>query len=220
MKTKTSFLFLASAMAVLIACNSETSTDAATTTAEQVASSTDGTTYAVDTTSSKLEWFAAKQTGKHNGEFSIQDGNLVVNNGQLTGGTFDINIAALAVNDLQGEDKGKLEGHLKSPDFFQVDKFPEAKFEITKVTEADSSVVPTLPGATHLISGNLTLKDSTKNVTFPAKVSLDDSKVSAQADFVIDRTNWGLSYKGPNNPQDWFIKKEVNLKLDLVAERK
>ncbi|MES2645692.1 MAG: YceI family protein [Bacteroidota bacterium] len=220
MKTKSSLFFLASVMTVLIACNAETQTDKAETTEKQVAASSDGENYVVDTTASKLEWFAAKQTGKHNGEFSIQDGSLSVNNGQLTGGKFDINVAAIVVNDLQGEDKGKLEGHLKSPDFFQVEKFPGAKFEITKVEVADSSATSTMPGATHIISGNLTLKDSTKNVTFPAKVNLDDTKVSAQADFAIDRTDWGLNYKGPNNPQDWFIKKEVKLKLDLVASKK
>jgi len=201
-------LLLVSGTFLLTACNSGTETDKAATTEKQEAAGTEGSAYAVDTTASKLEWFAAKQTGKHNGAFLLNTGNLSVNNGQLTGGSFDINVAALAVNDLQGEDKGKLEGHLKSPDFFQVDKYPTARFEITKVEAADNAAATVLPGATHLISGNLTLKDSTKNVTFPAKVSVTDIKVSAQADFAIDRTEWGLNYKGPNNPQDWLLKKK------------
>ena len=213
-------LLLVSGAFLMTACNSGTSTDKAATTEKQEAASTTGTSYSVDTAASKLEWFATKQTGKHNGDFLINDGALSVDNGQLTGGSFDINVAALAVTDLQGEDKGKLEGHLKSPDFFQVDKYPTAKFEITKVVTADSAAALSLPGATHVISGNLTLRDSTKNVTFPAKVSFDNNKLSAKADFVIDRTDWGLNYKGPNNPQDWFIKKQVDLKLDLVAEKK
>ncbi len=74
--------------------------------------------------------------------------------------------------------------------------------------------------ATHTISGNLTLKDSTKNISFPAKVSLEGDKLIANADFNIDRTQWGLNYKGPNNPADWFIRKEVNLKLNIEATKK
>ena len=95
-------------------------------------------------------------------------------------------------------------------------KYPTAKFEITKVEPFDSTKEKSLlAGATHLISGNLTLKDSTKNVSFPAKVSVADNTLTAEADFNIDRTEWGMSYKGPNNPADWVIKKEVNLKLNI-----
>jgi len=213
-------ILLASGTLLVTACTSGPDANKAATTEKQEAAATDGTGYSVDTSASKLEWFATKQIGKHNGKFSINDGKLSVENGQLTGGSFDINVAELAVTDLQGEDKGKLEGHLKSPDFFQVDKYPTAKFEITKVEPADTSKPAALSGATHYISGNLTLKDSTKNVTFPAKVAIDDNKLSAQADFAIDRSEWGINYKGPNNPQDWLIKKEVTLKLDLVAEKK
>lgn len=217
---KRTLLLFASGILVLAACNSGSDADKAAVSEKQEAASTEGASYVVDTTTSKLEWYAAKQTGKHNGDFVLEDGTLAVNDGQLSGGVININVSGLAVNDLEGEDKGKLEGHLKSPDFFQVDKFPAAKFEITKVEATDSASTSTLAGATHIISGNLTLKDSTKNVTFPAKVSLDDNKLSAKADFVIDRTDWGINYKGPNNPQDWFIKKEVNLKLDVVASKK
>lgn len=212
-------ILLAAGAFLMTACTSAPDAGSATTTEKTAASAGTGASFTLDTTASKLEWYAAKQTGKHNGIFEIKDGKLMVDNGQLTGGSFDINVAALAVTDLEGEDKGKLEGHLKSPDFFQVDKYPDAKFEITKVEVADSSKAASLPGATHLVSGNLTLKDSTKNVTFPAKIAVENNKIEAQADFVIDRTDWGLNYKGPNNPQDWFIKKEVNLKLNLLASK-
>jgi polyisoprenoid-binding protein YceI len=74
--------------------------------------------------------------------------------------------------------------------------------------------------ATHTIKGNLTLKDSTKNISFPAKVSISNDKITAAADFNIDRTQWGMNYKGPNNPQDWFIRKEVNLKFAISASKK
>ena len=74
--------------------------------------------------------------------------------------------------------------------------------------------------ATHTIKGNLTLKDSTKNISFPAKVIVDNKSATATADFKIDRTQWGLNYKGPNNPADWVISKDVNIKLAIAATKK
>ncbi|MGZ5135945.1 MAG: YceI family protein, partial [Flavitalea sp.] len=62
--------------------------------------------------------------------------------------------------------------------------------------------------------------DSTKNIRFPARITIDDRSLTTKADFNIDRTMWGMNYKGPGNPQDWFISKEVNLKLDLTASKK
>jgi polyisoprenoid-binding protein YceI len=209
------------ALLFLAACTSAPDADSAKTNDKQEAAAVSGNTYSVDTTASQVEWVGTKQTGRHNGDFGINEGKLSVENGQLSGGNFVINVASLEVKDLEGEDKAKLEGHLKSPDFFQADKFPTALFEITSVEALDASKTSsTLPGATHLISGNLTLKDSTKNVTFPAIINVSENAVTAQADFNIDRTEWGISYKGPNNPQDWMIKKEVNLKVNLKAAQK
>jgi polyisoprenoid-binding protein YceI len=203
----------------LAACTSAPDADSAKTNNKQEAAALAGNTYQVDTAASEVEWVGTKQNGRHNGEFAINQGELSVKDGQLAAGNFEINVAALEVTDLEGEDKTKLEGHLKSPDFFQADKFPTAHFEITSVAPIDASTNSTLQGATHLISGNLTLKDSTKNVTFPAIVNVSEDAVTAKADFNIDRSEWGISYKGPNSPQDWMIKKEVNLKVNLVAEQ-
>jgi len=216
------FLILMTAGSLFLAsCGNAPEADKATTADKQEAAATTGSTFSIDTANSKIGWLGSKPTGQHNGTFALSDGSLAADNGTLTGGSFTINIASLKDLDLTGEDKAKLEGHLSSPDFFDVAKYPTAKFEITKVEAYDSTKgASLLPGATHFISGNLTLKDSTKNVTFPAKVSITDAGVDAAADFNIDRTEWGINYKGPNNPQDWVIKKEVNLKLDLKANKK
>jgi polyisoprenoid-binding protein YceI len=145
----------------------------------------------------------------------------MVNDNNLTGGNFTIDIASIKNNDLKPEDgKAKLEGHLKSADFFDAGKYPTAKFEITKVMPYVTDSASKMKDATHIISGNLTLKDSTKNISFPAKVTIDTRSLTAKADFNIDRTMWGMNYKGPGNPQDWVISKQVNLKLDLSASKK
>jgi polyisoprenoid-binding protein YceI len=172
----------------------------------------------IDPAASIVGWVGTKQTGQHNGTFKLSNGVLTLEDGSLKGGSFSIDVASLAVTDLTGEDKSKLEGHLKSPDFFEADRFPTARFEITSIAPYDAaSATSKLEGATHIISGNLTLKEVTKNISFPAKVNVAGNAVTAQADFNIDRTQWNMNYKGPNNPADWFIKKEVNLKLDIQA---
>jgi len=109
---------------------------------------------------------------------------------------------------MQGEFKGKLEGHLKSPDFFDVANFPEATFEITSVTAGAEA-------GTATISGNLTMRGVTKNITFPATVTeATETSVKASADFNVLREDWGLVYKGM---ADDLISKEFNLKVELVA---
>jgi polyisoprenoid-binding protein YceI len=212
------FLAMAAGTMMMVACQTAPEADQAATSEEQTAVAATGDTLSIDIAGSTVGWVGTKTGGQHNGTFGISNGFLTVADGNVTGGAFDIDVTSLSVLDLTGEDKGKLEGHLKSADFFLVDSFPTAKFEITNVAAFDSATQSSkLPGATHTISGNLTLRGQTNNVSFPAIVNIEGNKVTAVADFNIDRTNWGLVYKGPNNPADWFIAKEVNLKLDVKA---
>lgn len=208
---------------VFASCQSGPKTDSAETSEKQEAAATTGTSLSIDTAATRLEWHTAHKGGvePHTGTLSVTGGTLAVDNGAVTGGSFVVSTGSIRDIDLTDTAKrAMLEGHLKSPDFFDVAKYPTAKFEITKVETFDSTKVKSLlPGATHLISGNLTLKDSTKNVTFPAKVAVTADGASAEANFNIDRTEWGMNYKGPNNPQDWMIQKEVNLKLNLRAKK-
>ncbi len=212
---------MATGTLLIIACNSAPEADKAKTSEKQAIAATTGREYRVNTGASKIEWIGTKQNGEHHGTFHIKDGEIAVDKGDITAGSFSIDMSSISNTDQKGEQKQKLEEHLKSPDFFEVDKFPVAKFEITKVESYDSSKSESiLPDATHIISGNLTLKDITKNVTFPAKVNIDNNGLTAQADFNINRADWGINYKGPANPKDWLIKKQVNLKLDIRADKK
>jgi polyisoprenoid-binding protein YceI len=212
---------LFSTVAILAACNSSSDGQKATITESQTVQTADGTPYAIDSTTT-VTWTGFKPTGKHDGIFKVTEGTLLVKENALTGGSFDINILSLANLDMakDAENKGKLEGHLKSPDFFDAEKYPTAKFEITSVEPYTADSTSKIKDATHLIKGNLTLKDSTKNISFPAKVTIDANTAAASADFNIDRTLWGMNYKGPENPQDWIISKEVNIKLDVKATKK
>jgi polyisoprenoid-binding protein YceI len=208
------------ALLAFASCNSPEG-DKAETTDKQAVASAEGTSYSVDTTTT-ITWTGTKPGGSHVGTLKISEGSVMVKDNALTGGSFTINIASLTNKDLSVEDgKEKLVGHLKSPDFFDVAKYPTAKFEITAVENYTSDSTNTAgKDATHMVRGNLTLKDSTKNISFPARITVDANTLSAKANFNIDRTMWGMNYKGPNNPQDWFISKEVNLQLDLSATKK
>ena len=217
--TKQLFTLLAAGTLALGACNSGTDADSATTGEATTAAETTGEIYSVDTTS-VINFIGTKPNGQHNGTMPVSTGSLSVDNGQLTGGSFTVDVTRLAIHDLSGKEKNDLEGHLKSPDFFEIAKWPTSTFTITEVKPYDSSVIESkLPNPTHILSGNLTMRDSTLNVSFPASVNINGDNVSAQADFNIDRTRWGMNYKGPNNPADFFISKEVNIKVDLKATR-
>lgn len=212
-------LFLLSAGAIMmVSCQTAPDADKAATGDAKEATNTAGNAFIVDTTQSTIGWIGTKVGGQHNGTFSVSDGSLIVSDGSISGGNFTINMASVNVLDLTDDNKPKLEGHLKSPDFFAVEEFPTAKFEITEVKAFDSTTMTSkLAGATHFISGNLTMRGTTKNISFPAIVTIEGNAVSAKADFNIDRSEWGVNFKGPNNPADWVIAKEVNLQLDVKA---
>jgi polyisoprenoid-binding protein YceI len=117
--------------------------------------------------------------------------------------------------------QNKLKPHLLSGDFFDADKFGTAKFEITKVEPyaSDGKDTSIVAGANFSISGNLTLKETTKNITFPAKVDLDGSTLKAKGNFNIDRTQWKMNYGNDKTLGDKFISETVNIELDLEARK-
>ncbi len=162
----------------------------------------------VDTEQSTVHWTGRKVSGEHHGDVQIKSGTLAVEDGKLVGGSFVMDLTTIANHDLDGEYKGKLEGHLKSADFFDVDNHPEANFEITSVQDGAEA-------GTVTVSGNLTIRGVTKSITFDAQVQeASESAVKATADFNIAREDWGVNYAGQ---ADDLISKEINFKVTLVA---
>ncbi len=142
----------------------------------------------VDTNSSQIAWVGKKVTGQHNGTVNIKEGALEMEDGQVTGGSFVIDMTTIDVLDLEGEYKGKLMGHLRSDDFFSVEKFPTAKFVITSIDKSEAT------DATHFVAGDLTIKGITNKITFPANVTVKNGKANAKASFPLDRTKWQVKY--------------------------
>lgn len=213
-------LFIASIL-ILTNCDNPPKGDNATITEEQKASEATGQTFAVDTANSKVRFIGYGVGKNHPGNFKVLSGTVSVANNQITGGTFEIDIRSLKVEE-QGEMfQSKLKPHLLSGDFFDAEKFGTAKFEITGIEpyKADSKDTSIVEGANFNVSGNLTLKGETKNITFPARIELDDNILKGKADFDIDRTQWKMNYGNDKTLGDKFISETVNVELDLQAKK-
>jgi len=118
----------------------------------------------------------------------------------------------------------KLQGHLQSDDFFDVAQYPTATFEITDIkpydgqaTTEDGKTNEKAANATHFVSGNLTLKGVTKNISFPAAMKASESAAKARANFNIDRTLWGLTYGNDKSLGDRFINPQVNIQFEVMT---
>ena len=222
-KMKTLHAGLAFLAIALASCDNAPKGDNATITEEQkTAAPASGAEFVVDTADSKVR-FTGYGVGKsHPGKFRIASGNVKVTDNRVTAGEFVIDIRSLDVEQKESMFQEKLKPHLLSGDFFDAEKFGTARFEITgsepyEPGDKDSSIVK---GANLNISGNLTLKGETRNVTFPAKVDLDDNTLKGKADFDIDRTQWKMNYGNDKTLGDKFISEKVNIELDLKATKK
>lgn len=220
---------LIAAMFLFAACADAPESDKAETTEAKEENTTQGTSYKVDTTASKVEWVATKVSAYHTGTLNVKSGEVIVQDGNITGGNFVLDMNSIVVSGPPGSDakaNEKLLGHLKSADFFDVAANPEATFTITSVTAfsgtAKDSADPRqesiskykVTNPTHTVSGNLTIKGVTKNITFPAQVIIEGNSASAIAKFNINRQDWDIVY--PGKPDD-LIRNEVHLGIALKA---
>lgn len=204
---------------VFASCNSAPKADEAKTEDVQDVAAAEGEAYKVDTTQS-VNFIGTKPVGAHSGKFLVKEGEIFVKDGTgVSGGRLVFDINSLVITDADTTGTTKLKGHLLSADFLDAEKFPTATFEITAVEDyvADSTNALVLEGATNIIKGNLTLKDVTKNVSFPAIINVTPTSVSAKANFNIDRTQWNLTYGNDKSLGDKFIRPEVNINFEITA---
>ena len=168
------------------------------------------TTYTVDASKSTITWKGYKVTGEHAGTINITEGTVMMDGDKLTGGEFTIDMTSIAVTDLSGDSQGKLEGHLKSDDFFGVQSFPTATLKITKLKSKVEG---------YEVKGDLTIKGITEPVDFTAKVMEKDGMIHAMSDIKVDRSKYNVRY-GSNsffdNLGDKAIYDEFDLTINLV----
>ncbi len=162
----------------------------------------------LSTKESKIIWTGTKLTGYHQGVVTIKEGNVVIKENRLAGGYVVVNMNSIVCTDIPSSDpipKQKLEDHLKDVDFFNVAKFPFARFEITEVRPH-----PANP-ARYLVSGTLTIKQTTRLVTAIVTPTIQSNKqFIGEAHLQFDRQQFGVSYKGI---KDELIHDEVKLRV-------
>lgn len=160
----------------------------------------------ITTENSKIEFVAAKVTRSHHGSFKQFSGtiDLVSNSPEQSRVTIDIQTSSVVTDD------DGLTNHLKTPDFFDVAKFPKATFTSTKIEPGSSG------GATHTVTGNFDLHGLKKSISFPATIQITADSVSVNAEFSINRKDWGLLYPGK---ADDLIRDGVVIKLNIKSPR-
>lgn len=169
---------------------------------EKEASTETGTKY-VFTPASEVKFTGSKVTGSHAGGFKTFTGYFTVKDGAPVGNDHKVVIDMKSTY----SDSDKLTEHLKAPDFFDVEKYPESTFDITGLKK-DSDTAYT-------VSGNFTLHGQTKNISFPATVSQGADSVKITANFFINRKDFGIAYAGKT---DDLIRDEVVIDLNLEAK--
>lgn len=224
-------LFLGSAFTAIASCTNAPDSDEAKVTETKEVATTAGEAFRVDTSASTVEWIGTKVTGYHSGEVPVKSGELNVKDNNLASGKFVLDISRMTVTGPEGskpKDNDKLLGHLKTADFFDVEKHPEAQFEVTGVRAFSGTVADEndprqtslnkykVGNPTHMINGNLTIKGVSKNIEFPARVTITGNTLEALAKFNIDRKQWDLNY--PGAPND-LIRDQIHFGISLRATK-
>jgi len=161
--------------------------------------------YSITPENSKVEFVGSKVTGSHNGSFQKFAGEI-----HYTGDVTTSHVSITMDSDSLTTDTPDLTKHLKTADFFDVAKYPQAKFESTAIKAGGDK------GASHTITGNLTLHGVTKSVTFPATIAVAPDAVTVDSNFTIDRKDFGINYAGA---ADNLIRDDVVLTLKIRATK-
>lgn len=159
---------------------------------------------------SVISWKGYKVLGNHTGEIRIKEGNLDFEGDMLKGGNFIIDMSTISSTDLEGETAQKLIGHLSSPDFFGIETYPTATFNITKVVSRGKA-------GDYKIIGDITIKDTTEEISFNAMMT--DNVITASTK--IDRSKFDIKYGSGSffeNLGDNTIYDEFDLDIKLVVK--
>ncbi len=169
------------------------------------AAAAQGQRYTITPQNSKIEFTGSKVTGKHDGAFNDFSGQV-----DYAGSPEQSRVNITMKTDSLTTDAADLTKHLKTADFFDVAKFPEATFVSTSIKPGGEK------GASHTVTGNLTLHGVTKAVTFPATINVTPDVATVDSTFSINRKDFGINYAGQT---DNLIRDDVVLKLTIRANK-
>jgi polyisoprenoid-binding protein YceI len=158
---------------------------------------------------SNIDWVGKKVTGAHNGTIAVKEGEIILNDGKLTGGKFIIDTASIKILDVTDPaTNAQFAGHLASDDFFSIEKHPEAILEITSVS------------GNH-VDGNLTIKGITHPVSFDVVINVNNDVLTATGKLVIDRTRYEMKFRSGNffkDLGDTLIYNDFELNVSVTAK--
>ena len=172
------------------------------------------TIFKLDAAKSTFKWTGKKVTGEHWGYIKFSDGTVSVEKNQVKGGTFNVDMTSIDVQDTKGEWGAKLAGHLKADDFFGSEKFPKATLVLKSVAAKGGNKFD--------VKAALTIKGITNEVSFPATITVSKTDVKAMATFKIDRTKYGIKYGSGSffdNLGDKAIDNEFTVDVNIVAAK-
>lgn len=172
-----------------------------------------GQKYFIDTTESIVAWKGSMLMGanSHTGYVYVSKGVLMIENGQLVGGTAEVDMQTIE-DEAHGRDNG-LVNHLKDPDFFDVKRFPVATMAITSSEPINKQEVK--------VTGNLTIRGVMQSVSFPAKTEINAGVAKVNGKLVIDRTQWGVNYQSGKfygSLADKAISDDIELNIKITAK--
>jgi len=172
--------------------------------------------FIANTDNSTIYWKGFKPTGSHNGTIKIKEGNFTFEKGLISGGEFTFDMNSIVDLDMAADSEynAKLVNHLKSPDFFDSSKYPNAVFKITATEKK---------GDQTLIKGTLTLKDKTNAIEFLATITSSGNDLNVKSEtFKIDRSKWDVKFKSKSffdNLADNFIYDDMEISFDVKAKK-
>jgi rhodanese-related sulfurtransferase len=174
--------------------------------------------YALDTDKSELEWVGRNVAGRHAGTLRFASGTVRVEGGRLVGGSCEVDMGAITVTDLTGELATVLKQHLEHEDFFAVERFPTARFEVTGAAAIEGAT----PGAVNYeIAGRLNVRGVDADVAFGAVVAPHgEDALALQGHFDLDRTRWSVNYGSGKLYERLgmhLVNDEVSLQVRLIA---
>ncbi len=172
-------------------------------------------TLQIEAKKSQVKWLAKKVTGQHDGTVALKSGEVVLKGEDLVGGRFEIDMTSIRVSDLKDAGpNAKLKNHLKSEDFFDVEKYPTALFTITKSKKAAEGEYD--------VKGDLTIKGIKRPISFPMKLESDAKEYRALGGVELDRTLWNVRYgsgKFFKGLGDKLIYDKFQVSFDVTAKK-
>lgn len=202
-----------------VSCKEDKSKKTETSEAKEVKTEVKSTATEVKIEKGDLKWIGYKPTESHNGTIGFKEGALKLDGDKLVGGHFVVDMKAITVSDIEDEKyNAKLVAHLSDPDFFEVEKFPTSKFEITSVKQEGEKLN---------VEGNITIKGITKSIKFPAIFSNQNGVLTFKGETVkIDRTEFGVMYNSTKNElfdvkkfKDRIIKDIFDVSVEFTAKK-